>query len=253
MILNSIKVETAKLPQLLVSILAASGLVFTVAELATMKTAQAADYCQCVEYVKRVAGIPASDAPGNAKDMGSYLQSHGWTRVNSPQVGAISILGTSFPNSDPNWGHVGIVSNVRTSGNNTYISLRAANQGGRETEANCYDVNTWAISTPVNGRGDVAFYVKGATTSSNATTTKSFHSVNFTGVTNGNVNTPAVSGTTTGYIRPNTTVTFDGWIYGTPVNDLWTGRPDRRYYRVAGTTWLVPSAYINGNAPGSQP
>ncbi len=249
------KATTAKFPEQITGILTVISLIFTLVGVTDPQQAQAADYCQCVEYVKRVAGIPASDAPGNAKDMGSYLQTHGWTRVNSPQAGAIGILGTTFPQSNPNWGHVGMVSGVRTSGNNTYISLRAANQGGRETEANCYDVNTWDISTPVNGRGDVAFYVKNGTTST--TNPSSFNRVNFTGVTSNNrTNARSAPGTGAGiigYINPNTRVAFDGWTYSTAVNDLWTGRPDRRWYHIAGTNYWIASATVNGNAPGSQP
>jgi hypothetical protein len=63
-----LKVSTAKLPQLLVSMLTASGLVFTVAELATMKTAQAAGYCECVGYIKRVIGIPDATSTADAAD-----------------------------------------------------------------------------------------------------------------------------------------------------------------------------------------
>jgi hypothetical protein len=52
-----------------------------------------------------------------------------------------------------------------------------------------------------------------------------------------------------GYVRVN----FDGWKYGESIPDTWTGRADRRWYRIAGTNQWIASAVVNGNAPGSQP
>lgn len=46
---------------------------------------------------------------------------------------------------------------------------------------------------------------------------------------------------------------FDGWAYGEVVNDLQLGTPDARWYKIAGTNFWVPSAYVNGNAPNSRP
>jgi muramidase (phage lysozyme)/murein DD-endopeptidase MepM/ murein hydrolase activator NlpD len=48
------------------------------------------------------------------------------------------------------------------------------------------------------------------------------------------------------------TLYFDAWTYGEVVRDLWTDEEDALWYRVAGTNYWVPSAYIAGY-PGSQP
>jgi Bacterial SH3 domain len=216
--------------------------------------AQAAYYCQCVDFVKQKVGIPASEAVGNAKDMGSYLASHGFTRVNA-QPGAIAVMGTSFPGSNPTWGHVGLIETTRSSGGNTFIALRTANQGGNGSDANCNNVNVLNFGTAVNGRNDIAFYAKGGNT--NTGNNGSIQSVNFTGTTSNyqtNVRSaPSSSANIVSYIQPNQRVSFDAWTYGSTVNDLWTGQPDRRWYKVAGTNSWVASAAINGNAPGSQP
>jgi CHAP domain len=216
--------------------------------------AQAAVNCQCVEFVKQKVGIPASDAPGDAKDMAPYLTSHGFTKVNA-QVGAVAIMQTTFPGSDKDWGHVGIVESVSSSGGNTFISLRGANQGGSGIDANCNNVNVWNVSTAVNGRNDIAFYARGSNPA--PSNNSSVNSVNFTGMTSNyqtNVRSaPSSTANIVSYIQPNQRVSFDGWTYGSIVNDMWTGKPDRRWYKIAGTNTWVASAVINGNAPGSQP
>jgi surface antigen len=48
------------------------------------------------------------------------------------------------------------------------------------------------------------------------------------------------------------TLSFDAWTYGERGIDLWLGTPDELWYRVAGTNYWVPSAYIYGY-PGSLP
>ncbi|WP_071516960.1 S8 family serine peptidase [Geitlerinema sp. PCC 9228] len=45
---------------------------------------------------------------------------------------------------------------------------------------------------------------------------------------------------------------FDAWTYGEAVNDFWTGKADELWYRIAGTDYWVPSAYIYGY-PNSGP
>jgi hypothetical protein len=64
---------------------------------------------------------------------------------------------------------------------------------------------------------------------------------------------PSLSASIVGRIGPNQRINFDAWTYGDAVPDRWTGKPDRRWYRVAGTNNWVASAVVNGNAPGSQP
>jgi pimeloyl-ACP methyl ester carboxylesterase len=46
---------------------------------------------------------------------------------------------------------------------------------------------------------------------------------------------------------------FDAWTYGETVTDLWLGTPDARWFKVKGTNFWVPSAYIYGNPPNSSP
>ncbi|MDC0835975.1 S8 family serine peptidase [Geitlerinema sp. CS-897] len=43
------------------------------------------------------------------------------------------------------------------------------------------------------------------------------------------------------------TLEFDGWKYGETVTDIWLGTPDSRWFKVKGTNYWVPSAYIWGN------
>lgn len=46
---------------------------------------------------------------------------------------------------------------------------------------------------------------------------------------------------------------FDAWTTGQTVADIWLGTPDSRWFRVKGTNFWVPSAYIWGNPPVLQP
>jgi surface antigen len=48
------------------------------------------------------------------------------------------------------------------------------------------------------------------------------------------------------------TLYFDAWTYGERVNDYQLGTPDELWYRISGTNYWVPSAYIYG-FPGSRP
>jgi uncharacterized protein YgiM (DUF1202 family) len=48
------------------------------------------------------------------------------------------------------------------------------------------------------------------------------------------------------------TLSFDAWTYGERVTDYQLGTPDELWYRLAGTNYWVPSAYIYGY-PGSRP
>lgn len=64
---------------------------------------------------------------------------------------------------------------------------------------------------------------------------------------------PSTSAPIVGRLGGNVRVNFDGWKYGDSVPDTWTNRPDRRWYRIAGTNTWIASAVVNGNAPGSQP
>jgi surface antigen len=242
------EVMTAKMTRLFVSILTASGLIFTVAELATIQTAKAASFCECVGYVKRVIGIPDATSTAHAADWdNNVLPNYGYQRLSSPRVGAIVVVERKG-GLDPNFGHIGFVVGIQNDGK---IQIKGANQGGNGTDANCNNVNVMTV-TP---NGYFSYWAKGGSTST--TNTNSVQSVNFTGVTSSNRtnvrSAPGTGASIIGYINPNTRVSFDAWTYSTAVNDLWTGRPDRRWYRITGTQYWVASATINGNAPGSQP
>jgi hypothetical protein len=216
--------------------------------------AQAADFCQCVEYVKRRFGITV--AVGNAKDMIYSLPNLGFRRVSSPQNGAVVIMQPSFPGANKTYGHVGIVQSVRTSGSQVFISVRGANQSGnRSTEFNCYNVSSWSPGTAVNGRNDVSFWVRGNPP------TSTIYSVNFSGkaapVTVNVRSGPSLSAPNIGSLQPNQAVSFSAWTFGSVVNDYWIGTPDARWYRLSykvnGQDAWVASAVVNGNAPGSRP
>lgn len=86
---------------------------------------------------------------------------------------------------------------------------------------------------------------------------KPYTCVSFSGVT-APAGVNVRSGTSTsasivGRLGGNVRVDFDGWKYGDSVADTWTGKPDRRWYHIAGTNNWLASAVVNGNAPGSQP
>ena len=54
-------------------------------------------------------------------------------------------------------------------------------------------------------------------------------------------------------IGGNQTVTFDCWMHGTRERNIWTGAPDARWYRIAGTNQWISGAVVIGSAPGSRP
>ncbi len=46
---------------------------------------------------------------------------------------------------------------------------------------------------------------------------------------------------------------FDAWTHGETLTDIWLGTPDARWFKIKGTNFWVPSAYILGNPPSSSP
>jgi surface antigen len=216
--------------------------------------AQAADFCQCVEYVKRRFGLQG--AVGNAKDMIYSLPKLGFRQISSPQNGAVVIMQPSFPGADKTYGHVGVVESIQTSGSQVRITVRSANQIGNVfTELNCYNVSVIGFGTPVIGRGDVSFWVRNDNPPSNII------QVNFSGKaasTGVNIRSaPSLNASIVGRLQPNESVSFNAWTWGDVVNDYWVGTPDARWYRlnykINGQDAWVASAVINGNAPGSRP
>src|SRR4028118_374356 len=92
--------------------------------------AQATDYCQCVEYVKRRFGL--SGAVGNAKDMIYSLPKLGFRQISSPQNGAIVVMQPSVAGADSQFGHVGVVEQYTTTGNSLTLKIRGTNQPGTQ-------------------------------------------------------------------------------------------------------------------------
>lgn len=97
---------------------------------------------------------------------------------------------------------------------------------------------------------------------------RTIRNVSFSGTTSGsrtgkpNITTNVRSNTTTSAsivttIPANTSLTFSGWAYGSPVTDLWTGKTDYRWFRVTrnvggrNVTGWVASGVIYGNPPNS--
>ena len=123
---------------------------------------EAASTCECVGYVKNRFGITV--AVGHAKDMIYSLPNLGFTRVSNPQPGAVVIMQTTFRGANTTYGHVGIVERTSVRSGNTYLTVRGANQGGNWfIESNCSNVAIVDFATPVNGRSDVSYWVKGNT------------------------------------------------------------------------------------------
>lgn len=128
--------------------------------LPSRSVAQSAKFCQCTEYVANRFGLTRNFP--NAKDWNDgYLQRNGFRQVGL-QKGAIVVMEKEFRGSDPTYGHVGVVENVRYSGGKTYINVRGANQYVGDpyvTESGCSNVRVTSFGTPVNGN-PVSFWVR---------------------------------------------------------------------------------------------
>jgi hypothetical protein len=108
------------------------------------------------------------------------------------------------------------------------------------------------FATPVNGRSDVSYWVRG-----NTPPTNPIRIVNFSATSaSSGINVRSGPGTNFGIVRRiggKQRINFDAWQYGTTERDLWLGTPDARWYRISGTNQWVASAVVFGNAPGSRP
>jgi hypothetical protein len=218
--------------------------------------ASANTFCQCTAYVSaRFGNFPY---PAHAADWGaSVLPKAGFSKLASPQAGAVVVMGRSFPGSNAQFGHVGIVEQVLTERGGVFIRVRGANQGssGNFSESGCSNVNVIRFGTSVTGRSDISFWIKNSTIQ---LIPNPIRSVRFTVTTNRTYATNVRSGLSTNdrvlrQLATNTSVNMDGWKYSSTVNDMWTGQPDSRWYRIAGTNEWVSSAVVAGNAPNSKP
>ncbi|MDZ4752828.1 MAG: CHAP domain-containing protein, partial [Flavobacteriales bacterium] len=123
-------------------------------------TASAANSCQCTDYVSRKFGN--FRYPAHAGDWDTnVLPQAGFSRLPGVQVGAVVVMERSFPGSNSQFGHVGIVESILPDGR---INVRGANQfvgGGLFTEVNCLNVRVTTFRTSVTGRNDVSFWRRG--------------------------------------------------------------------------------------------
>ena len=107
--------------------------------------AEAARSCSCVDYVKSALGL--TGAAGNAKDMGPFLKAKGFKKVSSPVAGAVVIFAPPHLYVDPNFGHVGIIRQVKAEGSKWKLLIRSSNLFGQSkyfTSAGCSNVSdTW--------------------------------------------------------------------------------------------------------------
>jgi surface antigen len=254
--------SSSKISLALLTAFAAASTVVT-ASFSNIKPAVAAPFCQCPIYVNN--RFQLQNVSGNAKDYGSVLQRNGFTQV-GPQPGAVVVMQTSFPGAHTTYGHIGVVE--RVNGNGT-IAVRGANQGnsGLFGEFNCGNVNVTNFGTSVNGRRDVSFWVRGNNSNPGQQQPvqqpvqqpqNGFRQANFPAwvmSSNGITlrNSPRLGDRSNQMVGFRQNLNFDGWTYGEVVNDLQLGTPDARWYKIAGTNFWVPSAYVNGNAPNSRP
>jgi hypothetical protein len=65
--------------------------------------------------------------------MGAVLQRNGFRKVNSPQVGAVTVMQTNFPGANTTHGHVGVIESLSSTTTTWKFTLR---QGGSATNGN---------------------------------------------------------------------------------------------------------------------
>jgi CHAP domain len=199
--------------------------------------AQAASYCECVGYIKRVVGIPDATSTADAADWdNNVLTKYGYQGSSTPKVGAIVVIERKG-GFNATYGHIAQVVGIQ----NGKILIEGANQGGNGTKNGCSNVNTITV-TP---NSYMSYWVKG---SSNG----GFNRVNFAGTVMNRSgitlrNSPR-SNDLSGYgIGYGQRWNFEGWAIGDTVTDLVTGKPDNRWFKLSGYNYWVPSGWINGN------
>jgi surface antigen len=225
----------------------------------TSVPANAQSTCQCTTYTANRFNL-SKDYPHAGDWDNGYLQRNNFVRVN-PQPGAIAIMERSFSGANKTYGHVGVVESI----SNGRVNLRGANQSVGSnyfSESGCGNVRITQFVSSINGNPNISFWARGNTPpppqpQPQPPNNNGVNVVNFSAVTHSDgVNirsTPSTSASVAGRLGGNVRVNFDGWVYSETVRDAWTGNPDRRWYRIAGTNQWVASAVVNGNAPGYQP
>jgi hypothetical protein len=119
--------------------------------------------CTCVGVVKNYLGI--TDAVGDAWQVGSYLVSHGFVETSDPQRGDVMVMQNTFPGANSTFGHVGIVENISSSGNNWDMDLLQNYSGGsyntgKHEAYNCDNTTIQSWSNFSKSRTDFKFYTK---------------------------------------------------------------------------------------------
>jgi hypothetical protein len=125
-----------------------------------------ANDCQCVAYVKHQLQITTSTA--NAKDWGVTYFPAGFQLINStPQIGDLIVLtpgvGSYFSSSSVflTYGHIGIIQTIEVQQNNALkIGIKAANQGGKDNDCGCPNVNVVTFTLPNTLRDQIRVYRK---------------------------------------------------------------------------------------------
>jgi hypothetical protein len=253
----------------------------------TARVARADGFCECVAYVQNRFGIYTDKRL--ARESIDTLGNLGFTQVSTAVPGAIVVMQSSFPGLFPKTayaGHIAVIDSYDPSTGK--ISTRGANQtGDSSSEYDCNNVTTTPWGTDVRGRQDISYWVRDgfateqSTVPNNPQPDNNLQQPDLFGSSNNNnpqpdtqqsnihlVNFSATVMSTSGItLRTDTNLfsesdqtvnyqqrlSLDAWAYGDAVEDLQTGQPDARWYRIKGTTYWVPSAYVNGNAPGSSP
>jgi len=119
-----------------------------------------APVCQCVTFVANYFSL--SGATGDAKDMGSYLSTHGFHQVSAPTPGAVIIFQPSFGSGiNQSAGHIGLIASVVSQGSQWSLTVRGANQGGNLfTQDNCGNVSLVVFRSYPKPSNSVSYWVR---------------------------------------------------------------------------------------------
>jgi len=120
-------------------------------------SSEAQTSCQCTQYVANRFGLRGFPHAGDWNN--GFLQRNGFRQV-APTVGSVVVMERNFPGANTAYGHVGVVQSIDSRGR---ITVRGSNQyvgTALVREAGCSNVRSTQFGTPVNGRGDISFWVR---------------------------------------------------------------------------------------------
>lgn len=120
-------------------------------------------WCQCVDYVRNRFSLPPGGGFVGAADMGPFLERNGFVPLREPMVGAVIVFPRWFGSGiDATYGHVGVVTTIRSSGDAWSLTVRGARQNNQEwAEHGCSNVSDMDHITVPYGSDIVSFYVRG--------------------------------------------------------------------------------------------